>query len=415
MNQTQKRLSIIKLAISITDLETIQLQILKLTPLKSDPKIEEILTLLQNESYAQAQARITDYIEEAPEEIHQRSVKTPPLSEISEEDQAIIDEFQLFVSPKEHETDKILEMDINDYPINKPKIKKEQKSVDYDALLNLDADDVLSDNIDIDLSHHEEKKEVQEDLFFTMTSEENDANTPLDAYVPKDNFFDEEKNDNQDALLTIDNTQVLKGTTNITKLEREIEETEAETEPIPTMEQDSTTNSYPPIPAISQKYINLKKQYPPIQKSYAKFDTVEMLLTKIAQEGYREPEMEEMLTYIGKLIEKTQYTEAAQLLLVCGSTESKFAQFMLARELYKGSVLTKNIEASFSLLKKLSDDDYPEALCDLGQFYENGIGTPKDFLKAEALFKEAYDLGIKRAKKHYHRLKKYNRSLFKKA
>jgi len=43
MNQTQKRLNIIKLAISIGDNETIQLQMLKLAPLKTDRKIQEIL------------------------------------------------------------------------------------------------------------------------------------------------------------------------------------------------------------------------------------------------------------------------------------------------------------------------------------------------------------------------------------
>jgi len=42
MNQTQKRLNIIKLAISIGDNETIQLQMLKLAPLKTDRKIQEI-------------------------------------------------------------------------------------------------------------------------------------------------------------------------------------------------------------------------------------------------------------------------------------------------------------------------------------------------------------------------------------
>jgi len=86
---------------------------------------------------------------------------------------------------------------------------------------------------------------------------------------------------------------------------------------------------------------------------------------------------------------------------------------MLARELYTGSVLTKNINESFTIMNTLANDDYPEALCDLGQFYENGIGTTADTMKAEGLYKEAVDLGIKRAKKHYNRLKKYNRGFFK--
>ncbi len=399
MNQTQKRLSIIKLAISITDLETIQLQILKLSPMKSDSKIQEILTLLQSESYGQAQALITDYIETAPEEIHQRSAQTPTVPIISDQDQEIIDEFQLFVTTKDKETSEILEIDINDYASKEPKITKNQDSVDYDALLNLDVDDVLSDNIDIDISHNDKKEEV-EDIFFNLPSKES-VDFLFDDHVPKDTFFDTEKKED---------TEIEKNQ------EDPIEETIQEEKNIlntPVTNEKESLLSYKAIPHISQKLISMKKQYPPIQKTYEKFDTVEALLIKIAQDGYTETEMEEMIKYIEKLIGNAKYTEASQLLLLCGATESKYAQFILARELYKGSVLTKNIQESFTLMNTLATDDYPEALCDLGQFYENGIGTSQDLMKAEGLYKEALNLGIKRAKKHYSRLKKINRGVFK--
>jgi hypothetical protein len=422
MNQTQKRLNIIKLAISITDMETIQLQILKLAPMKSDSKIQEILTLLQAESYAQAQALITDYIKTVPELIHQRSATTP---EISKEDQAIIDEFQLFVTSKEKDTDEILEIDINDYAVKEPKITKNKESVDYDALLNLDVDDVLNDNIDIDMSHKNKKNDV-EDIFFNVQVEEESVDFIFDDHVPKDTFFDEEekepaedkstKKNHIDELLSVEKRQILKDTTTVNKREQKTEKTNIEENNIFTTsdnEEKENTLSYKAMPHISQKLISMKKQYPPIQKTYERFDTVEALLTKIAQEGYTETEIEDMVKYIGKLIEKTKYTEASQLLLVCSATESKFAQFMLARELYKGSVLTKNIQESFTLMNTLATEDYPEALCDLGQFYENGIGTSQDLMKAEGLYKEALDLGIKRAKKHYTRLKKRNRGGFK--
>ena len=57
-------------------------------------------------------------------------------------------------------------------------------------------------------------------------------------------------------------------------------------------------------------------------------------------------------------------------------------------------------------MQSLALEDYPEALCDLAQFYEHGIGTGKDKKKAEQLYKEATEFGIKRAEKHYTRLKK---------
>ena len=47
----------------MTDIETIQLQILKLGLLKSDDKIQEIIETLYETNYAQAQALIIEYIE----------------------------------------------------------------------------------------------------------------------------------------------------------------------------------------------------------------------------------------------------------------------------------------------------------------------------------------------------------------
>ena len=58
-------------------------------------------------------------------------------------------------------------------------------------------------------------------------------------------------------------------------------------------------------------------------------------------------------------------------------------------------------------------EDYPEALCDIAQFYEHGIGVSRNKKKAEQFYKEAMDFGIKRAEKHYNRLKKQNRGFFK--
>jgi hypothetical protein len=406
MNQTQKRLSIIKLAISITDIETIQLQLLKLTPIKTDAKIQEILSLLQAGNYAQAQGLITDYIDSAPEEILQRTSQDGK-QVISDEDQAIIDEFNLFVTPKSNSTQESIEIDINDYGSIKPKITKDKHTtIDFDSLLNLDANDVLKDNINIDISHTNTEKTTK-DTFFQSEIEETFNALLEDAPIEKDTFFEEA----QEEILDFNSN----GSLDSEEMTTDIREKRKETDMInaSSTEEKVVTVSYAPMPHISQKLISMKKQYPPIQKSYEKFDTVETLLVKIAHKDYTEVEIEETINYIYKRIEEAQYTEAAQLLLVCAATESKFAQFILARELYTGSVLTKNINESFTLMNTLAHDDYPEALCDLGQFYENGIGTTPDSMKAESLYKEAVNLGIKRAKKHYTRLKKQNRGFFK--
>ena len=405
MNQTKKRLSIIKLAISITDIETIQLQILKLSPIKTDNKIQEILTLLQEGNYAQAQGLITTYIDTAQDEILQRSSQANKYV-ISDEDQSIIDEFDLFVTPTSQET-KVVEVDMNDYAQVEPKITKDKHTINFDSLLNLDADDVLKNNINIDISDTK-KVEQDKDTFFKSNNNETYTSLLDEDPIQKDTFF-EDTRENSTKVLEEDEPDFLNDYPEITETQ------------ITTNHRPSTTKSkekkvvsdYEAMPHISQKLISMKKRYPLIQKTYEKFDTVESLLSKIAQDGYTEAEIEEMIEYIKKLIERSQYTEAAQLLLVCAATESKFAQFMLARELYRGSVLTKNIEEAFELMNTLALDNYPEALCDLGQFYENGIGTTPNPLKAESLYNEALKLGIKRAKKHHTRLKKINKGFFK--
>lgn len=394
MNPTKKRLSIIKHAISITDIETIQLQVLKLALLKTDVKIQEILAAIQAENYAQAQGLINAYIEAPTENIIQRTSQEAQTA-ITEEEQAIIDEFDLFITSN---TDrKPQEIDINDFlsdqlPVRKKSDPEKAEDRNYDALLNINVDNVLADNIEMDVAH------TSKDTFFDTPQKK----TKQDIHtsdVPKDTFFDTEQ---------------------ITEEEPETQETtnkETVPEKVDTVthtEEETATLNYKSIPYIAQKLLNMKKQYPPIENTDEKFDSVENLLRKISQEGYNEKEIEETLNYIKTLTETDKRTEASQLLLICAATESKFGQFMLARELYKGILLTKNIPEAFTLMHHLALEEYPEALCDIAQFYEHGIGTNKEMQKAEQYFKEAMEFGIKRAQKHYDRLQKQNRGFFKK-
>jgi len=260
MNQTKKRLSIIKIAISITDIETIQLQILKLGLLKTDEKIQKIITVLQAENYAQAQGLITTYIETPTEKVLQRSSQEKKQT-LTKDEQSTIDEFQLFVTPegngeiteidindfvsddlhiptakplpkekirepikkieKIQETKKIEEIDINDFlsvaPIIPSKQTEKRDNItdnsttsDFDSLLNIDVNDVLTDNIDLDISH------TEEDNFFTLPSQA--TKTAISTSdIPKDNFFDipsveilEEVNESFDVLspTLLQNTKV---------------------------------------------------------------------------------------------------------------------------------------------------------------------------------------------------------------
>ncbi|WP_373032977.1 tetratricopeptide repeat protein [Sulfurovum sp.] len=412
MNQTKKRLSIINHAISITDVETIQLQILKLVQLKSDVKIQEIVTAIQAENYAQAQGLINRYIETPTENILQRTSQKAQAT-MAEEDQAIIDEFDLFITS--NTVEKPQEIDINDFLLDELPVRKkvETKKVDhsdFDALLNIDIDNVLTDNIEMGVAH------TSKDTFFDSPKEINKQAIDT-SHIPKDTFFDTIETLKEEPVTQETPKKeevIIEKSEPFIQMERiSKEDPLKELKPAIKTEEEARSINYKAIPYIAQKLLSMKKQYPPIEGTYEKFDSVENLLRKISQEGYSEADIEETLTYIKQLTEDKKDIEASQLLLVCAATESKFAQFMLARELYKGTLITKDVPEAFTQMHSLALEDYPEALSDLAQFYEYGIGTGKDQKKAEQFYKEAMDFGIKRAEKHYKRLKKQNRGFFK--
>ncbi len=418
MNQTKKRLAIIKLAISMTDTETIQLQVLKLRLLKTDSRMNEILGLLGEEQYVQAQKLISEYIESPsqttvvqrtsqvdtfftpmPEESAQNDIYESMLEKKEEtltsdmiadniltlqekiqqaKDQAVIDEFQLFAETESVEEQSEL-VNYDDYLDTVPSSKKmSTESINYDTLLNVNAQDVLPDNIDLSLE--EEKK----DTFF---SEE----IPKVKTINKDDFFDIQ-----------DPTSTLKEIIPEQRAEEKLHtEKKAETNDL-----SHTDTTYNKIPHINEKFKNMQHQYPPQHQSTKSFSSVDAWLLQISNEGYTESDIEEMIQNIEKTSTSNK-SEAAQLLLITAATESKYARFRLARALYKGEILQKNLPESFTLMHLLAmNDNYPEAICDLGQFYENGIGTTKDKKRALELYKEAMELGIHRAIDHYERIAK---------
>jgi len=414
MNQTKKRLSIIKLAISITDIETIQLQILKLSALKTDDKIQEIIAGLRAENYAQTQALITTYIETPNEEILQRTSQAEKQLK-EEEEKTLIEEFDLFVTtPETSEEEKELfdftSLEDEDKKDEDISIKKPQ-SIDFDTLLNIEADNVLSDNIDINIGYTPKDTFFDEPGPYEKELEKNPIDTSL---IPKDTFFDidEDLKEKRDDRQKEGNEPIVFQEETVFFHEEGFSET-MQKEPFSVQAEENTVSSYKAITYIDQKFKNMHTQYPPLEESDEHFSSVNAWLLQISNEGYNDREIEDMIEYIETLRETDQRAEAAQLLLISGATESKFAQFMLARELFKGELLQKNLPEAFTLINRLAmDHDFPEAICDLAQFYEHGIGIGKDRKKAETLYKEAMDLGIQRATSHYERVRKQNQRFF---
>ncbi len=436
MNQTKKRLSIINLAISITDIETIQLQVLKLRLLKTDENIQEILSMLQNENYAQAQALITTYIDTPRKEVLQRTFQKEKEKRQAKES-AVIDEFDLFKTEGEsHKNTEIRTLDLDDMlrlesegeeahfmavkeapkeesrlldlddmlrfeeevKENRPRAVHEE--IDFDSILNVKNEDILPDNIDIDISHS-----ANNDFWY-----QEESHTAQSKSVPRDTFFDEVENDETPETVEKKSPIIeypFPEHQNDTEEEKK-EETELQT----LQETKPDTIIYKSIPYIDQKFKNMQVQYPVLETSDEHFTSIDTWLLKISNDGYTEQEIEEMIQTIDAL-RSDNSAEAAQLLLISAATESKYAQFRLARTLYKGDILQKNLPEAFTIINRLATyDDYPEAICDLAQFYEYGVGIEKDKVKAEELYKEAKDAGIKRATEHFERLKKGNKSFF---
>lgn len=381
MNQTKKRLKIIKLAIAITDIETIHLQILKLGLLKTDQKIKEIITALQSQNYAQAQVLIDTYIETPIDEIIQRTPREEEQILRKKEDD-IIEEFDLFMAPTESND----EIDFDSFLYQEAKPAKKNEYADFNDFLLIDPDDVLAGNINLD-------SPCAKDNFFEMQNDTLKAPTG-----PNDDFFD--------AFESTTTSNVSQ-----TNIQVSNEKQHPEKQTVLTQEKKITHAPYKPIPYIEQKLQNIYAQFPPKEEMPEDFSFVSHWLMKISTEGYSQEDIEAIFATINEHRHTNQF-HAALLLLLAGATESKFAQFMLARELYKGELLKKNIPEAVAHIYRLAMDDYPEALCDLAQFYEHGIGKEKNKEQALSLYKEAMDLGVQRAGAHYERLKKKNKRLF---
>ena len=427
MNQTQKRLSIIKLAISIGDNETIQLQMLRLAPLKTDKKIQKILQGLQAENYAQTFPLIIEYIETPPETIIQRTIQDD--IQTKEDDEAIIEEFDLFRIPvketSEHNNEIVNIEDFDDTDnLDVPLPRKQEEPIDYDSLLNLKSDDILQNNIYIQQTHLEKEK----DNFFT--DEEESSHFNYTEVIEKDDFFHtaqtEETSDTfsneasfQDPLLEErDDAQTDENIeSKLSDLENKdvaelIDRDQTETESIVTEETEETETYYDPLLYIDQKFKNMLTEYPPVELPSRSYESVNTWLQKIAGEGYTETEIETLIETVMQHSREGEKAEAAQLLLIAASTHSPYAQFILARALFKGDILEQNLPEAFALINRMAmNDNYPEAICDLAQLYEHGIGVEADEKRAEALYKEAMGHGIKRAKPHYERLSKANKGL----
>jgi hypothetical protein len=179
----------------------------------------------------------------------------------------------------------------------------------------------------------------------------------------------------------------------------------AATEPKAVEAAAASEHRHPPISYISQKFRNMIHQFPPVEREEFVPEEVERMQKKISTEGYTDDEIEAFLKHYLRYKEKGKRAEAAMVLLLAAATESKFAQFLLARELFRGEIIRQDHAEAFTQINTLADQNFAEAICDLGQFYEHGVGIGKDRQMALLLYEEAAEMGVERARRHYERLR----------
>jgi hypothetical protein len=166
---------------------------------------------------------------------------------------------------------------------------------------------------------------------------------------------------------------------------------------------------YEKFPYMRQKFRNMLHKYPQVQPCEQGISPeAEHFIEMVQTRDYTETQVEAAIKRYETLKNEGRLAEAAQILIAAATTESIFAQFMLARELFKGDVLVQDYPEAFTQINRLAEEDYPEAICDLGQLYEYGIGIDKNKHHALLLYEEAAQMGIERARRHYERLKNTN-------
>ncbi len=431
LGQIGKRLQIIKIAISLTDDETIQLQRSKLRLYKNNSLLNNILSVIDDENYAQASNLIDrfingsqnedDLVESAiPEKVTTHRVK---ITTRTKEEEELIKKFGLLETGSSPSVghaplvnDEMLWLasatsapSQSEPEIPAPQPKKpttEEIMARYDTLIDTDLSQKSNEPI-------EEFDDEDENFFTTDSSEENEENEAIEE-INESNIFEPAHTVSESALgQEMDLLQTKTKAQSNSFLSDEILD-DAPREELKEIRsvKSSIPSSYPPISYIDQKIRNMLNQYPLMMATSEHSKEEEKLLYKISLEGYTEEDIEKAIESVNRLKEEGKLGEAARLLLTAASTESIYAQFMLARELFKGEILQRDLPEAFTQINRLAMNDYPEAICDLAQLYENGIGIAKDRKKAFNLYQDALELGIKRAEPHVARMEESSKGVF---
>lgn len=447
MNQIKKRLEIIKIAIFMSDDETIRLQLLKLEYFQENEQLDKIVDLLKHKSYGQAQVLITEYLDGS------KTANTKDIEEENDdfsnsESKSIVDEFGMLKSSSLSSKHGLQSTNLNiqqgktkdnitsyvagckDYELSSDEIEKipskkhiphnthPKEKVDFSDIFtttkNSKADTTKEKIVKEEKSQIEpaedEPTEIQEPTEIPETTKATEIPEPELTEIQEpveateiDTEDKESENENLEDVLEIlinADSETIDANLNINN-EEDLENKETSS---------PYDKKYPPVSDIFHKFQNIALFYVS-DKNYTLHKSSANWMHRISKVGYKEIEILKISKYIQKLKEEQEYNEAIQLALICCATESNLGKLIFARELYKGDMVEQDHIKACEMTKELALLDYPEALCDLGQYCEHGIGTKKNLEYALHFYKKSYDLGLERANILYKNLKK-NKGLF---
>jgi len=461
LGQIGKRLEIIKTAIALTDKEIITMQCSKLRLHKNDQQLNNILSVLDDENYVQATKLIDRYLhgpydeeedttpemeESTPASSTEETVETEQKKMRSREEEELIKKFGLFMEEASKEKydpideDEMLLMAQKNRESTKPseeelltltpaqptpeEIIAEFDTINRDELPPSDRMKGTPPRQTESVKQKEKAAEIEEEeLSFDINEipltgksstyanrgvreEESRKSATKELYKEEPHKVEETEEIEEEEPLQEEIPE---------EVEESIYEEASESEETPeekaAEKPKAESIEYDPISYIDQKFRNMRNQYPQVEESSERYESVERLLYMISLEGYTERDIEKTIDHVFELKNEGKLAEASHLLLIAGATESLYAQFILARELYKGEILKKDLPEAFTQINRLALNDYPEAICDLAQFYEFGIGIDKDKKKAFSLYEDALELGVERAETHLTRMEEASRGI----
>ena len=411
MEEITTRFEIVRLAVKLGDFRTVDLQCQALRSLSLDDRLNEIIDLLESRNYRQALYEMKHYAGSLEDKFFTSTLPRAPRTP-SPKEEGLFD--MEAAAPESAQEERVLDLDdilrysrqsqtppVKEY-IPAPTFELEPESTE-EIPENTDA--VTGTKVSSCGSGEEE----------TLPPETEEAGERPEAAKDGQEGTEEPL---AETILSESKAEVESPAADPSSEESVLRESPSTSQEILVSAEEGREEDhcYPPIPYVGQKFRNMIHQFSPVEEAVGIPEEVEAMQKRIASQSYSEEEIESFLRHYQQYKEEGKKGEAALVLLLAAATESQFAQFLLARELFKGEVIEEDHAEAFTQINTLADQNFPEAICDLAQFYEHGVGIGKDRQLALLLYEEAAEMGVARAARHCERLKNSRgiKGLFKK-